>query len=592
MWYGVGSKDEPQGKTGFAHLFEHLMFQGTENREGEYFSPFTDAGATGMNGTTNEDRTNYFATVPSGALDMALWMESDRMTHLLGAVTQDALDEQRGVVQNEKRQGEARPYAQVYDKIRAGIYPLDHPYRHSIIGSMEDLDAASLEDVHEWFETYYGGSNVVLVLAGDVTVEDAREKVEYYFSEAPAGVPLSHPKQWIPHLVEDRFETMYDDVGVTRITRTWPIPGNSSRDTSLFYLITESLVGNKNSPLRKTLVDDLQLATSVRGRAYGRVISGEFTLTIDLREGVTPEQVMPIVDKVIAEYLDTGPDAQIVENSKLAIKMFVLGGLETGSAIGRMLAEGELYNDNPLFVNTELEWLNAATPNDLRAVASKWLRRGYYELTVLPFPELSVSEEGADRSRIPDVTANSTINFPAIEETTLRNGAKLVVGESRQHSNCRRVHSGRNRRIGGPGRCAGHSDIRFRFARQGNAEYDANELAAAKDKIAMGGGFGAGTERTSYTYRILKEYLPDSLELATEVMRNPTFPQDELDKMKAQVAAWLSNLQHAPNSAARSLFDRAVYGADSRMGAMWSPQVLAAVNVDDLYTWHQAGADA
>jgi hypothetical protein len=154
MWYGVGSKNEPEGKSGFAHLFEHLMFQGTENREGEYFSPFTDAGATGMNGTTSEDRTNYFATVPTGALDMALWMESDRMSYLLGAVTQEALDEQRGVVQNEKRQGENRPYAKMGDRIRAGVYPVDHPYRHSIIGSMEDLDAASLEDVHEWFDTY------------------------------------------------------------------------------------------------------------------------------------------------------------------------------------------------------------------------------------------------------------------------------------------------------------------------------------------------------------------------------------------------------------------------------------------------------
>ena len=148
MWYGVGSKDEPEGKTGFAHLFEHLMFQGTENREGEYFSPFMDAGATGMNGTTSEDRTNYYATVPTGALDMALWMESDRMSYLLGAITQDALDEQRGVAKNEKRQRENRPYAQMSDRIRAGLYPVDHPYRHSIIGSMDDLDNASLEDVH------------------------------------------------------------------------------------------------------------------------------------------------------------------------------------------------------------------------------------------------------------------------------------------------------------------------------------------------------------------------------------------------------------------------------------------------------------
>lgn len=242
MWYGVGSKDEPEGKTGFAHLFEHLMFQGSENREGEYFSPFMDAGATGMNGTTAEDRTNYYATVPSGALDMALWMESDRMSYLLGAVTQEALDEQRGVVQNEKRQGETRPYALMRDKMRAGLYPVDHPYRHSVIGSMDDLNAASLEDVHGWFNTYYGASNVVLVLAGDVTLEDAKQKVEYYFSEAPAGAPLSYPQQWIPDLRENRHETMYDRVGQTRISRVWALPGLNDRDTTLMYLVNQSLV--------------------------------------------------------------------------------------------------------------------------------------------------------------------------------------------------------------------------------------------------------------------------------------------------------------------------------------------------------------
>ena len=289
MWYAVGSKDEPTGKTGFAHLFEHLMFQGTESRDGEYFTPFTDAGATGMNGTTSQDRTNYYATVPTGALDMALWMESDRMSNLLGAVTQEALDEQRDVVKNEKRQGETRPYAKMGDKIREGLYPVGHPYRHSVIGSMDDLDAASLEDVHEWFNTYYGASNVVLVLAGDVTLDDAKTKVEHYFGGVPTGVPLSYPKKWVPELTENREEAMYDRVGVTRISRVWALPGLNDKDSSLMYLVNDSLAGNKNSPLRKKLIDELQLATTVYGRADGQVMSGTYSLTIDLKPGVAPE---------------------------------------------------------------------------------------------------------------------------------------------------------------------------------------------------------------------------------------------------------------------------------------------------------------
>ena len=415
MWYAVGSKDEPEGKTGFAHLFEHLMFQSSENHDGEFFSPFTDAGATGMNGTTNADRTNYYATVPSGALDMALWMESDRMAHLLGAVTQDILDEQRGVVQNEKRQRETRPYAKMGDRIRAGLYPVDHPYRHSTIGSMDDLDAASLEDVHEWFKKYYGASNVVMVLAGDISIEDAKEKVEFYFGEAPAGVPLSHPKKWIPNLAENREEMMYDRVGQTRISRVWALPGLNDKDTTLMYLVNDSLLGNKNSPLRKKLVDELQLATRISGSAYGRILSGEYSVTIDLREGVRPEQVLPIVDATVAEYLAAGPDKQILENAKLSINMSMLGSLETGSSIGRILAQGQLFSDDPLFINKELEWINAATAEELQQTAGRWLTRGYYQLTVEPFPEYTVAESLADRSSIPDVFASSNINFPDID---------------------------------------------------------------------------------------------------------------------------------------------------------------------------------
>ena len=588
MWYGVGSKDEPEGKTGFAHLFEHLMFQGSENREGEFFSPFTDAGATGMNGTTNEDRTNYYATVPTGALDMALWMESDRMSHLLGAVTQDALDEQRGVVQNEKRQGETRPYAKMRDMIRAGVYPLDHPYRHSIIGSMDDLDAASLEDVQTWFNTYYGASNVVLVLAGDISIEDAKEKVTHYFSSAPAGAPLAHPKKWIPDLKENREEQMYDQVGQTRISRVWAIPGLNDKDTSLMYLVNDSLVGNKNSPLRKKIVDELQLATSIRGSAYGRVMSGEYNLTIDLRPGVSPEQVMSIVDDVIADYLSDGPDAQIVENAKLGLKMYTLGALETGAQIGRLLAEGELYSDDPLFINKELDWLNSATSEELREVANRWLTRGYYQLTVEPFPEYKVADSTVDRSSIPAVTAKSDINFPDIETTTLKNGIKLVVAKRGSIPLVDVAVQFATGSVAAPADAPGLPTFVFGLMNKGTKKYDANELAAARDKIAMGGGFSAGDERSSFSYRILTSNLQPSLDLAAEMMRYPTFPDEELEKEKAQIRAYLANLEQAPSRAAGSMFNRAIYGAESVLGSVWTPALVEQVDRENLQAWHAA----
>src|SRR5687768_17703172 len=210
IWYHVGSKDEPAGRSGFAHLFEHLMFNGSENNPGEFFEPFELVGATDMNGTTNSDRTNYFQNVPTTALDMALWMESDRMGHLLGAIDQKTLDEQRGVVQNEKRQGENQPYGQVWDELGKTMYPASHPYAHTTIGSMADLNAASLEDVKNWFRTWYGPNNAVLVLAGDIDVATAKQKVAKYFGDIPASATVAQTKLPVVTLQQSKSITMAD----------------------------------------------------------------------------------------------------------------------------------------------------------------------------------------------------------------------------------------------------------------------------------------------------------------------------------------------------------------------------------------------
>ena len=586
MWYGVGSKDEPAGKTGFAHLFEHLMFQGTANREGEFFSPFTDAGATGMNGTTSEDRTNYFATVPSGALDMALWMESDRMIHLLGAVTQEALDEQRAVVQNEKRQGETRPYGRVPDKLRAGVYPLDHPYRHSTIGSMDDLNAATLDDVHEWFNTYYGATNAVLVLAGDVTLDDAKARVETYFGGAPAGEPLSHPQQWIPDIAEIRQDVMYDRVGQARIVRAWALPDMNDRDNTLMYLANETLVGNRNAPLYRKLVDELRLATEVSGYTFGKVMNGEYVLEVSLAPGADPEQAAAVIDETLAQYLAEGPDEEILDNAKLATNVGMLSVLETGSGIGRTLAEGELYSGDPLYINRELEWLNAASAEDVRDVAGRWLTRGHYQLTVLPFPEYPFAEDAADRSGIPPVTADSGINFPPIETATLDNGLELVVARRGGIPLIDVVIGIETGRMANPADAPELSTLMTGLLNQGTDTYSVNELAAAADRIALNFGCQDGVERSSCGYRILRSYLGNSLELAAEMLRDASFPQEEVDKALEQISAALANLRNAPAGAAGSLFNRAVFGAEHPLGSVWTPELLERVDRVAIAEFH------
>ncbi len=262
VWYHVGSKNEVPGKTGFAHLFEHLMFQGSEHYDDEYFKPFEQVGATSMNGTTSFDRTNYFQNVPTTALDLALWMESDRMGHLLGVVTQPRLDEQRGVVKNEKRQGENRPYGRVPETVYRASFPPGHPYRTLPIGSMADLDAATLDDVREWFRTYYGAANAVLVLAGDIDVPTARAKAEQYFGHIAPGPALTRPGTWIAARSDSRRETMYDQVAQPRWQRYWNTPPDNTRDSEYLGLVGEILGGGKTSRLYERLVYRERLADS------------------------------------------------------------------------------------------------------------------------------------------------------------------------------------------------------------------------------------------------------------------------------------------------------------------------------------------
>ena len=230
IWYHVGSKNEKPGKTGFAHLFEHLMFGGSENFHGRYIDAMERVGATDLNGTTNNDRTNYFEDVPTSALDYTLWLESDRMGHLLGSFDQKTLDLQRGVVQNEKRQGENQPYGVTEQLITENTYPAGHPYSWTVIGSMDDLNAASMSDVKEWFRTYYGPSNAVLVVAGDIDFNTAKEKVEKYFGDIPAGPPIGKQEAWVAKMTGTHRGTVQDRVPQARIYKIWNVPQYGTAD--------------------------------------------------------------------------------------------------------------------------------------------------------------------------------------------------------------------------------------------------------------------------------------------------------------------------------------------------------------------------
>src|SRR4051794_28062718 len=387
VWYNVGSKDEPNRKTGFAHLFEHLMFNGSENLPGDYFKYLQQIGATDLNGTTSYDRTNYYETVPAGALERVLFMESDRMGHLLGAVTQDVLDNQRAVVQNEKRQDDSNPGGLAQYALFGNLFPAGHPYHHTTIGSMADLDAASLADVKQWFRDKYGPNNAVLVIAGDVTAAQARPLVEKYFGDIPRG-PVNHPAMAsVPTLAAPKAIELKDQVATTIIQRYWAVPGLLDKQLAALDVGGTILGGLGSSRLQQVLVRDEKVAVQVGAGLIPLQRAGIFTATAAVKPGVDPALVSRRLDKVMADFIAKGPSADEVQRAVMSevsnqIRQLEQVGGEDGKAV--TLAEGQTFAADSNFYKKSLATYATITPAAVRAAMQQWLRRPALTITLAP----------------------------------------------------------------------------------------------------------------------------------------------------------------------------------------------------------------
>ncbi|HHW4672806.1 MAG TPA: M16 family metallopeptidase, partial [Xylella fastidiosa subsp. pauca] len=331
VWYHIGSADEPAGKTGLAHLFEHLMFSGSENHKASYFEPFEKVGVTGINGTTWFDRTNYMQTVPSTALDMALWMESDRMGHLLGAIGQKELDTQRGVVKNEKREMENVPYGHVMQNILSNLFPANHPYHHDTIGSMEDLEAASLADVKSWFQSHYGAANATLVLAGDITLAEARTKAAKYFGDISAGPPVARQRPWITPLPAQKRGVQYDRVSQPWLYRTWVIPELGNDAVMQLGLATAILGGSKSSRLHQRLVYKDKLADNISADIFPFALASQMQINVDVKHGVDPAKVEAVINEELQRFLAEGPSNDELERAQMDYRSNLVRNLESVS---------------------------------------------------------------------------------------------------------------------------------------------------------------------------------------------------------------------------------------------------------------------
>ncbi len=541
IWYHVGSKNEQIGKTGFAHLFEHWLFGGSENHKRRYLEAMEPIGATDLNGTTSSDRTNYFQNVPTSALDYTLWLESDRMGHLLGAIDQKTLDLQRGVVQNEKRQGENQPYGQAYQLITKATYPVGHPYSWTVIGSMEDLNAASMSDVQEWFKTYYGPSNAVLVVAGDVDANTARQKVEKYFGDIPAGPPLAKHRVWIAKMTGAHRQVMQDRVPQARIYKVWNVPQAGSAEADYLDLLARVMSSGRSSRLYKRLVYDDRIATDVSAYAGAMELGGQFRIVATAVPGGDLVKVEKALDEEVARLLDGGPTALELERVKTQRLSGFLRGIERVGGFGGksdLLASNQVYFGNPDAYKTSLRRIETATAEDLRSAGKQWLSDGVFVLEVNPYPKYETLTTSADRSKLPDLGAWPDLRLPKLQRATLSNGLKVVVAERHEIPIVNFMLA----------LDAGYAADRFSLP--GAAQAAAalltggtktrTALQIADEQGLLGAQLGASStpDTTVVMLSALKAKLDASLALYADIILNPTFPQEDFARQQQlQLAA-------------------------------------------------------
>jgi predicted Zn-dependent peptidase len=589
VWYHTGSADEPPGKTGFAHLFEHLMFSGSEHHKTGFFKPFERVGATDQNGTTWLDRTNYFETVPTTALDMALWMESDRMGHLLGAIGQKELDTQRGVVQNEKRQGENQPYGRAEENIQANAFPANHPYHHDTIGSMKDLDAASLDDVKRWFTEHYGAANTTLVLAGDITADVARAKVQRYFGDIAPGPRVLRQQPWVfPRRQSTRGE-MVDHVAQVRIYREWNVPQLGDPVLPVLSLAAQVLGGGKTSRLYERLVYQDKIADDVTVSVQPFALASMFQLQVDVKQGIDPARVEAAIAEEWAKFLRDGPTQDELDRARVRVHAGFVRAVESVASQARILAEGQVYRNDPAAYRIDFARLDAATPGSVRDAARKWIARGDYTLLVkpgtpdpthdeaetaglppapgapkpvpVPWREYKTIASDVDRSHgVPEVTSFPDLTFPAIQRGKLKNGIEVVLAERHTIPVVQFGFLFPGGYAADQGRKLGTASFTAAMLDEGTEALDSLEIARRKDRLGALQDARCNLDTCLVELSALKSQLAPSLALTADILRHPAFRAEDIARIRGQWLAGIAQEKTEPTSLALRTLPPLIYG--------------------------------
>jgi zinc protease len=616
VWYHVGSKDERPGRTGFAHLFEHMMFQGSKHYDKVYFGPIQTVGGQ-LNGSTAMDRTNYWETVPSNYLELALWMESDRMGFLLPAMTQAKLDNQRDVVKNERRQSyENRPYGLVHETILAVLYPPDHPYSWPTIGSMKDITEASRDDIADFFRRYYHPANASLCVAGDFESTEAKRLVEKYFGPIPAGPKVTHPKPSTPELKEEKRVKMTDRVGLARVYYAWPTPRHFSPDDATLDLLGHVLGGGKTSRLYRALVREKQIAQDAQAYQDGQELTSDFGIVATVRPGHTVAEVESAIAEQIARIKAEPPTADEMERAINTLEARAIRSLESVGGFGGRADQMNLYNTytgDPGFLVKDFARYAKVDAAAVQEAARKYLGPGRVvvevtpgsDVTIEPNPLVSadsareemaknlaplpsfspqVAAEGSGRESLPEGAAEPKFKLPPIQRTKLANGMQVLLVEKHELPvvNVNVVFP--VGRANDDKESPGLADMFAAVWDEGTTTRSAEEIASQLGDIGASLGVSSDWDSTGLRLFALKRHLPQALDIMVDVLRNPTFPQQEVHRQQIAVLGRLSQVRNEPTVLASMATAQFLYGTDHPYGhPQWgNPAVIRNITSQNL----------
>ncbi|MCA6951090.1 M16 family metallopeptidase [Pectobacterium polaris] len=554
--YQVGSKDEPSGKTGFAHLFEHLMFEGSENAPGSFLENLLKAGASNLNAYTGQDRTTYHETVPVGSLDYALFMEADRMGHFYSTINQASLDQQRRVVLNEKLQTESGPYGKLHELKLKGSFPASHPYAHTVIGEVKDLQEATLEDVQNWFRTYYSPSNAVLALSGAIDEQTAREKVTAWFGRIPPGPPLSRPAVWVPEIPENRRDVYQAKVPNGSVMLSWNIPPYGDKETVLLSIAADLFASGISSLLVKHLVYEQKIASHVVANISYATLVSQFTITVTAVPGVALDQVEQSVHEILQHFLTHGVDDETLELVKITALSAFANAHKTSAPIAGLLSSSYVMLGDADRYRQIIAIIKQADVGSVQQAAQHWLERACHTLHIVPFTSAATAVPTDGAITPPAILSPAPFQLPAVQHGRLNNGLPLVLIERHSHPNVNielilpRVKEGTQ----------SEAALLFDLLNQAGAgERDAFEFSSAARRLSASINVWRQDQTTTLSLSCRPSQLSATLPLFLDRFQHSTLTLSDFERLRGVMSDSLSGLKHNVSGMVSRLLPAVMY---------------------------------